>query len=316
MKAEACAFDVSVVICTHNPRKDYIARVLDALKQQSLAPEKWELLIIDNASEPALEALLDLSWKPTARIVREMELGLTPARLRGFADAVAPLIVFVDDYNVLDPDYLEMALSIFQENAHLGALGGSAIAEFETEPPAWSQPYLKELCIRRVDRRETSVTPGDMSVLPSGAGLCIRAEVGRKYAEIVGNDPLRRRLGRRGASLVSGEDVDLVLTSLAMGFGVCLAPELSLIHLISRQRYTFSYLTRMVYGKNFSYVFLAHLCGRSVRSFRIDQVVRAFGRLLLTSGYKHARITCAGMIGHRRAARMLRQSADLSSVSI
>ena len=51
----------------------------------------------------------NISWHPNGRHVREDELGLTPARLRGVAEAVAELLVFVDDDNILDPDYLEQA---------------------------------------------------------------------------------------------------------------------------------------------------------------------------------------------------------------
>jgi len=37
---------VSVIICTHNPRPDYLQRVLDALKAQTLPKENWELLLM------------------------------------------------------------------------------------------------------------------------------------------------------------------------------------------------------------------------------------------------------------------------------
>jgi hypothetical protein len=36
---------VSVIICTHNPRMDYLARALAALKEQTLPKELWELLL-------------------------------------------------------------------------------------------------------------------------------------------------------------------------------------------------------------------------------------------------------------------------------
>ena len=47
---------VSVVIPTHNPRMDYLARVIEALKQQTLPCEQWELVIVDNGSEQPLRA--------------------------------------------------------------------------------------------------------------------------------------------------------------------------------------------------------------------------------------------------------------------
>jgi glycosyltransferase involved in cell wall biosynthesis len=43
--------DLSVVICTRNPRPKSLRRVLQALSHQTLPLNRWELLVIDNASE-------------------------------------------------------------------------------------------------------------------------------------------------------------------------------------------------------------------------------------------------------------------------
>src|SRR4030095_1866009 len=101
---------LSVAICTHNPRADYFARTLDGLRAQTLSRNEWELLIVDNASAPPLAP--DLSWHPRGRIVREERAGLTPARTCAIRSTIADLIVFVDDDNVLAPDYLALCLEI------------------------------------------------------------------------------------------------------------------------------------------------------------------------------------------------------------
>jgi glycosyltransferase involved in cell wall biosynthesis len=96
--------DVSVILCTHNPRDDYLGRVLIGLRSQTLSFQHWEFLLIDNASNEPLADRFDLDWHPNGRHIREDELGLTQARLRGSSEAVAELLLFVDDDNVLDPD--------------------------------------------------------------------------------------------------------------------------------------------------------------------------------------------------------------------
>ena len=114
----------TVVICTHNPRPHYLSRVLYALRAQTLPPEEWELLLIDNASNNPLTAgKYDLSWHPCARHVREEELGLAWARLRGMHEAAANLLVFVDDDNVLDVNYLREAIRNRARVADAGRLG-------------------------------------------------------------------------------------------------------------------------------------------------------------------------------------------------
>src|SRR5206468_717972 len=132
-------------ICTHNPRADYFDRVLVALRAQSLHLDRWELLVVDNHSDQLLVDYIDVRWHPEARIVREETLGLTPARLRGIREARGDLLVFVDDDNVLDADYLETALRIAEQKAFLGAWSGQCCPEFEADPPEWSRRYFGNL---------------------------------------------------------------------------------------------------------------------------------------------------------------------------
>ncbi len=80
---------LSVVLCTHNPRRAVLEETLAALRRrQPLDDGGWELIIIDNASTTPLDGSIDLSGFEGARIVREERLGLTQARLRGLAEGV------------------------------------------------------------------------------------------------------------------------------------------------------------------------------------------------------------------------------------
>ena len=191
MSRNATELAVSVVIPTHNPRMDYLARVLEALRQQTLAKSLWELVIVDNGSREALAgvrcqgtgvskgddsreeaqeggtgnrkqeagdrsagpqgcgtslpshiptfppstAQLDLVWHPHARVVREERVGLTNARLRGFAETSGEVIVLVDDDNVLAPDYLEQVVRIAREYPFFGTWSGALELELEPGSP-------------------------------------------------------------------------------------------------------------------------------------------------------------------------------------
>jgi len=112
---------LSVIICTHNPRPDYFERCLGALKAQTLPWNQWELIVVDNRSDKPVATRIDLSWHRNSRIVREERLGLTPARLCGIQSSKAELLVFVDDDNVLDHDFLEEVLRVADEKPFLGA---------------------------------------------------------------------------------------------------------------------------------------------------------------------------------------------------
>jgi glycosyltransferase involved in cell wall biosynthesis len=233
---------VSVIICTHNPRPDYLARVLAALRGQTLAPEQWSLLMIDNRSDEPLAARLDLSWHPRARIVREETPGLASARLRGIREAEGELLVFVDDDNILAPDYLAAAWELFSRRTDLGAASGRLLPEYETAPPSWFQgEYESWLAIRRLEKSVWSNFP-DARSEPAGAGLCLRASIAQTHAAKAAQDRYQLLLGRRGASLMSGEDVALIKTALAGGYSVGQFVELNLAHLIPARRVTPEYL--------------------------------------------------------------------------
>src|SRR5712671_4531106 len=44
--------EISVVLCTYNPREDYLRRVVDGLRAQTLPQGQWEFIVVDNASNP------------------------------------------------------------------------------------------------------------------------------------------------------------------------------------------------------------------------------------------------------------------------
>ncbi len=227
--------DISVIICTHNPREDYLRRVLDALKVQTLPKQQWELLLIDNACTEVLTKSWDLSWHELARHIREDDLGLTPARLRGIKESKGEVLVFVDDDNVLAPDYLTVSTRIESQWPQIGVWGGQKHPKFEIPPPDWSRPYWRMLAIVEIDKDGWS-NQGGPGAWPCGAGMCVRRSVADKYAMLVQKHPLRSQLGRRGTSLMSGDDTDLVCTAYESGYGSGLFVALHLEHLIAKER--------------------------------------------------------------------------------
>jgi glycosyltransferase involved in cell wall biosynthesis len=246
--------DLSVVICTHNPRADYLAETLASIRSQEPLTEgrAWEFLLIDNASTVPLKELIDLSWHPAARIVIEEKLGLTQARLRSFREARGEILIYVDDDNVLDPDYLRETLLAFDDDPTLGAVGGKAIPRYETDPPTWFRGMETSLACR--DLGETPMIaawpePASASrsypgCAPVGAGMGIRRSAYAAYVEEAAANPIRIALGRRGSDLSSGEDNDMVMTLLEMGWRVAYLPQLRLEHLIPAVRLTPDYLMR------------------------------------------------------------------------
>lgn len=281
--------ELSVIVCTHNPRPDYLVRTLDALRNQTLPKEQWELLLIDNASKVPLETLWNLSWHLNARHVHEGELGLTPARMRGIREAAGEVLVFVDDDNVLAADFLISALKLTHSYPWVGAFGGNVVGEFESQPESCIKGVVHELTFLDVKQEAWACCPGMKAVdfSPVGAGMVIRRNIATYYAQMSSNDPLRHGLDRKGASLVSAGDVDMALCSCAMGFAVGRFPQLYLTHLIPSSRLKRDYLLRLVEAKTFSSVILNYIWDGSLpasgqnqeKPRRLDLLNRAY-RLL------------------------------------
>ncbi|BAY08407.1 glycosyltransferase [Calothrix sp. NIES-2098] len=252
---------ISVVICTHNPRIDYLDRVLKSLKFQTLPVEYWELLMIDNASKKILSKEIDLSWHPQSRHIREEQLGLTPARLRGIKEAIAETLVFVDDDNVLDSDYLEVALQISNNYPFIGAWGGQSLPEFEQTPPEWTKPYWWMLAIRELNRDQWSNLLLCYETAPVGAGMCVRKVVAQKYAELALNNLKRANLDPKGKQLLRAGDNDLAFTSCDVGLGTGVFVSLKLTHLIPANRLQEEYLLRLAEGIGYSKTIMESLRG-------------------------------------------------------
>jgi hypothetical protein len=269
------SFPLSVVICSHNPRKEYLIRVLEALRNQTLPHDCWELLLIDNASLEPLSNIFDLSWHVRGHHIREEQLGLTAARLRGISEATGSILVFVDDDNILDPDYLEVSLRLSEEWPILGAWGGQIRAEFERPPSAWTRQYWTWLAIREFTRDQWSNLVNQYSTTPYGAGLCLRRVVAEQYRTLVTTDPRRLGLGRKGGSLSSCEDIDLAYLACDMGLCTGLFTKLRLLHIMPAERLEEKYLLRLVHDSTRSLSLLQAIRGSKPavlgRSHRIFQ---------------------------------------------
>jgi glycosyltransferase involved in cell wall biosynthesis len=243
---------LSVIICTHNPREDYLRRTLEALRQQTLPKDQWELLLIDNASKEALAGRWNLSWHSFARHIREEELGLTPARLRGIQESAGDLLVFVDDDNLLDEQFLETALAIAGQMPNLGCFGAGVLEpEFEEAPSSELAPFTEMLALRVLEKAIWSNIPDDAWV-PWGAGLVVTRRVAEAYRVAFLASKSRCLLGRRGSELNSGEDDEFTWIACSQGMGKGIFPELKLVHLIDRRRVQHDYLIRIAEGHSYS----------------------------------------------------------------
>jgi hypothetical protein len=267
---------ISVIVCTRNPRQDYFRRLIDSLTRQTLPTDEWELLVIDNASDQPLAGAWDLSWHPNARHLREEELGLTAARLRGIKESYGQLIVYVDDDNVIADDYLRLALEIDRDNPYLAVFGSGALdPEFELPPTAEVQRLVPLLGLRRVEQPRWTNNPEDSDSVPWGAGLCVRRSTAMAYAELLDRVPISHLLDRRGQRLFSGGDDLFSWVSARTGYGFGIFPALRITHLVRADRVKPPYLLRLVHDHAYSHAILRYvMCGTIQKHLQVADTIR------------------------------------------
>jgi len=305
---------ISLIVCTHNPRHDYLTRVISALRGQTLSLDTWELIVVDNCSSTPVDGQFDFSWHPDARAIREEKLGLTNARLRGIHDARANLLVFVDDDNVLDANYLALALKISMEYPHLGAWSGSCKAEFEVEPDGWARKYTRQLCVTELDRDYWCNFPFANHAMPSGAGLCLRADAAKEYVALHRRGLRPVLLDRAGESLASGGDIDIALTCAHIGYGMGIFRQLTLTHLIPRFRLQKSYLLKLTEALAFTSAIIEfyHPAASTPPGSPLKTKVANLLRLMLLPKVDRAffRAHLRGLQSGRMATETLRRNDD------
>jgi glycosyltransferase involved in cell wall biosynthesis len=258
-------------------------RVLAALRAQILSLEKWELLLVDNGSTNLLSVTWDLSWHPSARHVREDEQGLSFARRRGVCEAKGEVVVFVDDDNVLGPDYLSQVEAIMQDTS-IGAAGGAAVPVFEenVSPPAHFYTYAGCFACG-VQCGPDGISSGLVDLTGSdvlfGAGLVVRRPDMLDLLELP-HYPLLS--DRKGKSLSCGGDHEICHLIALKGRRLVYSGNLKLQHLISESRLSPSYIQRF-FTDNLreARITALYIAARKASSMSYTSVLRNAIRLIL-----------------------------------
>lgn len=259
---------LDVCICTHNPRPVLFRIVLTALARQTAGKGSFRVLIVDNASTPPLSVenyglLADAGV--TVSIVREPKLGNIFARARAYQETTGNWILFVDDDNELEPNYIEIGLEIIRNRPELGCFGGKLKLPEKINVPKWMNPLIPFLAIRDFgDKEITNIADYWGEWEPVTAGGFIRRDVIGLYAKRVFDDPETHILGRKGNStLNSCEDSLMMSGAFHLGLACSYQPRLSLNHHVRSERFRLAYLLRLMYGFGRSEVMLDHLCCRT-----------------------------------------------------
>lgn len=226
---------ISVALCTHN-HADRLELTLPDLAQLRSPQVPWELLIIDNGcTDGTIDLLARHVWPAdwTVRVVREEKLGLSNARNCAIQEAVGDYIIFIDDDETPDPDWLCAYARLIEEKTP-DAFGSRIRVLFEDTRPTWLQDDL--LGFLGAMNRFDSITPlTERGTSFNGGNFGFRKSV---IDRVGGFDAM---LGRKGTDNTGGEEVDFYRRLLAAGFHVWWTPEAVIHHRIQASKLSRQY---------------------------------------------------------------------------
>jgi glycosyltransferase involved in cell wall biosynthesis len=247
---------VSVIVCCYNSESLITDTLYHIAGQKTNTLSNWELIIVDNnctdnTIEKAVTVWESLTTVPL-HIIEEKKPGLMHARIAGVSRANFSFIVFCDDDNHLDKNYLQKSYEVMNSDKKIGVVGGISEGVFETEPPKWFKYLQSGYAVGEQAEQRGDITDSKGHVW--GAGMVCRTEVMRK---ILSESFITS--GRKGNDLLSGDDTEICYKVIKEGYRIVYEPELSLKHLIVKKRLNWKYAIRMEKGHVKTVIKLADL---------------------------------------------------------
>lgn len=136
--------ELSVVLAAYN-RPDALRLLLQDLSLQQLAPERFEVVVVDDGSRhPVQEALGELHTPYALKLVRQNNAGAAAARDRGVRLARAPIVVITDDDMRVGKDFLRRHLEAHAKGATV-VLGHIASSDNLAKMPVFERFHAAQL---------------------------------------------------------------------------------------------------------------------------------------------------------------------------
>jgi glycosyltransferase involved in cell wall biosynthesis len=233
---------ITVALCTHN-HADRLARTLRDLGLVDPPTRGWEIVIVDNGcTDGTRELLTDESWRPVnvpVRIVHEKKLGLSNARNCALKTAEGDYLVFIDNDETPDPQWLIAYERDMLEHVP-DALGGPIEVIFEHGArPSWLQDELLGFLGHLDHGGGRWLT--DPATPFYGGNFAVKTAI---FAEIGEFDS---ELGRKGRVNTGGEDTEFYRRLIENKYVVRWVPDATIYHRIRADKLRKSYFLDLHY---------------------------------------------------------------------
>ncbi|MES2377393.1 MAG: glycosyltransferase family 2 protein [Bacteroidota bacterium] len=237
---------VSIIICCYNS-SSRLKQTLAYIAKQNTQPNiNCELIVVDNASTDDTANFAINEWKALAndviefKIISETKQGQSYARVAGATHAQYEYLIFCDDDNWLDENYVQTVTVLFNKREDIAILGGLSTAQLEDEAakPNWFDKFYHSYAVG------TASNPEELVHFVHGAGLAIRRSIFKMTTD---NRPFLLH-GRKQNQLTCGEDGEICARVRLAGYKILYTPTLTLTHFLPAGRLTWQYFKKLHAG--------------------------------------------------------------------
>ncbi|HFJ9507877.1 glycosyltransferase [Bacillus cereus group sp. MYBK245-2] len=230
---------LTIAICTFN-RVDLLIETIQSLSELKNINDA-QVIIVDNNSTDGTRAEVekligDLNYN--LEYINEKRQGLSYARNTAIQRASCEYIAFLDDDAIPDSEWINTIIAAFEKDLTLYAIGGKIIPKFETDRPDW--------LVKGLEYSYTIVDLGSnkqqypSKLYPFGANMAFRTSVFNKYE-------FPNHLGRKGTTLISGEETWLFSKIQEEGWNYCYIPGMVVEHFVPKERLTKKWVLERFY---------------------------------------------------------------------
>jgi len=218
--------EVSVVVCTYR-RADVLRLCLESLVTQTKPSSAFEVIVVDNNSRDQTKSVVDsvCARAGNVRYVLEQRQGLSHARNRGYHEAAAEYVAYIDDDARVPEDWVTKVCSIIREH-HPDVFGGCIHPYYLTPKPDWFEDKYEI----RVHQEETGWMPKTNRRFLSGSNMIFRKSL------LAGYGGFNPALGMTGGKIRYGEETELVERALREDRKVYYALDLIVYHLVPEHK--------------------------------------------------------------------------------
>ncbi|MEG2665584.1 MAG: glycosyltransferase, partial [Bacteroidales bacterium] len=141
-------YKISAIVCTYQ-HMDFLPKSLQALTEQSLHAQDYEIIIINNNSVDGTEEyclnFIDTHLDHHITYYKETNQGLSYARNTGIKLSWGHIVCFIDDDAISDRNLLKEYITFFGSHPLASAAAGRVYPIFETKRPQWMLSFFLDL---------------------------------------------------------------------------------------------------------------------------------------------------------------------------